>query len=42
MDPTCTHRFLDRSRGHRRRWEMAGCGDRAKTAAHRAGRGAQA
>jgi predicted RNA-binding Zn ribbon-like protein len=38
-DPTCTHPFLDRSRGHRRRWcEMAGCGDRAKAAAYRARR----
>ena len=36
-DPSCTHPFLDRSRGHRRRWcEMAGCGDRAKAAAYRA------
>ncbi len=41
-DPTCTHPFLDRSRGHRRRWcEMAGCGDRAKAAAYRARRRAQ-
>lgn len=38
-EPTCTHPFLDRSRGHRRRWcEMAGCGDRAKAAAYRARR----
>ena len=38
-NPTCTHPFLDRSRGHRRRWcEMAGCGDRAKAAAYRARR----
>lgn len=38
-DPGCTHPFLDRSRGHRRRWcEMAGCGDRAKAAAYRARR----
>ena len=38
-DPVCTHPFLDRSRGHRRRWcEMAGCGDRAKAAAYRARR----
>jgi predicted RNA-binding Zn ribbon-like protein len=38
-DPTCTHPFLDRSRGHRRRWcDMAGCGDRAKAAAYRARR----
>ena len=36
-NPTCTHPFLDRSRGHRRRWcEMSGCGDRAKAAAYRA------
>jgi predicted RNA-binding Zn ribbon-like protein len=36
-DPDCTHPFLDRSRGHRRRWcDMAGCGDRAKAAAYRA------
>ncbi len=35
-DDACTHPFLDRSRGHRRRWcEMAGCGDRAKAAAYR-------
>lgn len=41
-NPTCTHPFLDRSRGHRRRWcEMAGCGDRAKAAAYRARRRAQ-
>jgi predicted RNA-binding Zn ribbon-like protein len=38
-DPECTHPFLDRSHGHRRRWcEMAGCGDRAKAAAYRARR----
>lgn len=38
-DPACTHPFLDRSRGHRRRWcDMAGCGDRAKAAAYRARR----
>jgi predicted RNA-binding Zn ribbon-like protein len=38
-DPACTHPFLDRSRGHRRRWcEMSGCGDRAKAAAYRARR----
>jgi predicted RNA-binding Zn ribbon-like protein len=38
-DPACTHPFLDRSRGHRRRWcGMAGCGDRAKAAAYRARR----
>jgi predicted RNA-binding Zn ribbon-like protein len=36
-DATCTHPFLDTSRGHRRRWcGMAGCGDRAKAAAYRA------
>ena len=36
-DDDCTHPFLDRSRGHRRRWcEMGGCGDRAKAAAYRA------
>jgi predicted RNA-binding Zn ribbon-like protein len=41
-NPTCTHPFLDRSRGHRRRWcEMAGCGDRAKAAAYRARRRAE-
>ncbi len=35
-DDACTHPFLDRSRGHRRRWcDMAGCGDRAKAAAYR-------
>jgi predicted RNA-binding Zn ribbon-like protein len=34
---SCTHPFLDRSRGHRRRWcDMASCGDRAKAAAYRA------
>lgn len=38
-EDSCTHPFLDRSRGHRRRWcEMAGCGDRAKAAAYRARR----
>jgi predicted RNA-binding Zn ribbon-like protein len=32
----CTRAFVDRSRGHRRRWcGMAGCGDRAKAAAYR-------
>jgi predicted RNA-binding Zn ribbon-like protein len=32
----CTRPFIDRSRGHRRRWcGMAGCGDRAKAAAYR-------
>jgi predicted RNA-binding Zn ribbon-like protein len=36
-DATCTHPFLDRSRGRRRRWcGMAGCGDRAKARAYRA------
>jgi predicted RNA-binding Zn ribbon-like protein len=36
-DTRCTRPFLDRSRGHRRRWcGMAGCGDRAKAAAYRA------
>ena len=35
-DDTCTRAFVDRSRGHRRRWcDMAGCGDRAKAAAYR-------
>jgi predicted RNA-binding Zn ribbon-like protein len=35
-DPECTRPFLDRSRGHRRRWcGMRGCGDRAKAAAYR-------
>ncbi|MFD9963681.1 CGNR zinc finger domain-containing protein [Amycolatopsis sp. NPDC058986] len=35
-DDTCTRPFLDRSRGHRRRWcGMSGCGDRAKAAAYR-------
>jgi predicted RNA-binding Zn ribbon-like protein len=35
----CTRPFVDRSRGHRRRWcGMAGCGDRAKAAAYRARR----
>ena len=38
-DATCTHPFLDRSRGGRRRWcGMAGCGDRAKARAYRARR----
>jgi predicted RNA-binding Zn ribbon-like protein len=42
-DESCTHPFLDRSRGHRRRWcEMAACGDRAKAAAYRARRRAGA
>ncbi len=35
-DQRCTRPFLDRSRGHRRRWcGMKGCGDRAKAAAYR-------
>ena len=35
-DETCTRPFIDRSRGHRRRWcGMKGCGDRAKAAAYR-------
>lgn len=35
-DPRCTHPFIDRSRGQRRRWcDMKGCGDRAKAAAYR-------
>ena len=35
----CTHPFVDRSRGGRRRWcGMAGCGDRAKARAYRARR----
>jgi predicted RNA-binding Zn ribbon-like protein len=35
-DSTCTRAFVDRSRGHRRRWcGMKGCGDRAKAAAYR-------
>jgi predicted RNA-binding Zn ribbon-like protein len=35
-DSTCTRPFIDRSRGHRRRWcGMKGCGDRAKAAAYR-------
>jgi predicted RNA-binding Zn ribbon-like protein len=35
-DPYCTRAFVDRSRGHRRRWcGMRGCGDRAKAAAYR-------
>lgn len=34
--PRCTRPFIDRSRGHRRRWcDMKGCGDRAKAAAYR-------
>ena len=35
-DPFCTRPFVDRSRGHSRRWcGMRGCGDRAKAAAYR-------
>jgi predicted RNA-binding Zn ribbon-like protein len=35
-DEHCTRPFVDRSRGHRRRWcGMRGCGDRAKAAAYR-------
>lgn len=35
-DENCTRPFLDKSRGHRRRWcGMKGCGDRAKAAAYR-------
>lgn len=35
-DERCARPFLDRSRGHRRRWcGMRGCGDRAKAAAYR-------
>ena len=35
-DPKCTRPFIDRSRGHRRRWcDMKGCGDRAKASAYR-------
>jgi predicted RNA-binding Zn ribbon-like protein len=38
-DAACTHPFLDRSRGGRRRWcGMSGCGDRAKARAYRARR----
>lgn len=34
--PSCTLLFLDRTRGHGRRWcSMAVCGNRAKQAAHR-------
>lgn len=40
-DPSCTHPFLDRSRGHRRRWcDMGTCGGRAKAAAYRRRRSA--
>ena len=36
----CTLNFLDRTKSHARRWcSMAGCGNRAKAAAHRARRG---
>jgi predicted RNA-binding Zn ribbon-like protein len=36
-DERCTRPYVDRSRGHRRRWcGMRGCGDRAKAAAYRA------
>jgi predicted RNA-binding Zn ribbon-like protein len=36
-DDRCTRPFVDRARGHRRRWcGMRGCGDRAKAAAYRA------
>jgi predicted RNA-binding Zn ribbon-like protein len=42
-DATCTRPFIDRSRGHRRRWcGMQGCGDRAKAAAYRQRRRARA
>jgi predicted RNA-binding Zn ribbon-like protein len=35
-DPSCTRPYVDKSRGHRRRWcGMRGCGDRAKAAAYR-------
>jgi predicted RNA-binding Zn ribbon-like protein len=34
--PTCTLLFVDRTRGHARRWcSMAVCGNRAKQASHR-------
>lgn len=34
--PTCTLMFLDKTKGHARRWcSMAACGNRAKQAAHR-------
>ena len=34
--PACTLLFLDKTRGHKRRWcNMAVCGNRAKQAAHR-------
>jgi predicted RNA-binding Zn ribbon-like protein len=36
QEPRCAMLFVDRSRGHRRRWcSMAECGNRAKVAAHR-------
>jgi predicted RNA-binding Zn ribbon-like protein len=42
-DAACTRPFIDRSRGHRRRWcGMKGCGDRAKAAAYRQRRRAAA
>jgi predicted RNA-binding Zn ribbon-like protein len=42
-DPFCTRPFDDRSRGRRRRWcGMRGCGDRAKAAAYRRRRRAEA
>lgn len=38
-DDTCRRVFIDRSRGHRRRWcGMANCGDRAKARAYRSRR----
>jgi predicted RNA-binding Zn ribbon-like protein len=41
-DQSCTRPFVDRSRGHRRRWcGMRGCGDRAKAAAYRLRRSAE-
>ncbi|MFB7600574.1 CGNR zinc finger domain-containing protein [Streptomyces sp. NPDC056160] len=37
--PECTQVYLDRSRGHRREWcAMRTCGNRVKSAAHRARR----
>src|SRR2546428_375102 len=36
QEPRCSMLFVDRSRGHRRRWcSMSACGNRAKVAAHR-------
>lgn len=36
-NPSCPLLFLDRTKGHRRRWcSTAACGNRAKVAAHRA------